>query len=83
MIKCNKRYLQLTKQSDNGSQKWTTEEDQVLKDHVARYGKKGWSKVANLLPGRLAKQCRERWIYQINPKINTKKWTEEEDIQLA
>jgi hypothetical protein len=31
------------------------------------------------LPGRIGKQCRERWFNHLNPNINKERWTEEED----
>lgn len=31
------------------------------------------------MPGRIGKQCRERWHNHLNPKIRKEKWTEEED----
>ena len=46
-------------------------------------GEQNWQLVADQLPGRIAKQCRERWLYQLNPAITKKKWTMEEDIILA
>lgn len=33
----------------------------------------------NYLPGRLGKQCRERWHNCLNPQIKTTKWTIEEE----
>ena len=32
---------------------------------------------------RNAKDCRERWIYQLNPEINKSKFTAEEDAHLV
>ena len=46
------------------------------------YGAKKWSKIAAELPGRIGKQCRERWHNHLNPEINKKPWTEEEDRQI-
>ncbi len=43
------------------------------------YGAKKWSKIAAELPGRIGKQCRERWHNHLNPDINKKPWTLEED----
>ena len=36
-----------------------------------------------MIPGRIAKQCRERWLYQLNPSIKKIRWTLEEDIKVA
>jgi hypothetical protein len=35
--------------------------------------------VAVLVPGRTAKQCRERWSLNLDPSINRGPWTKEED----
>ena len=49
---------------------------------VQKEGEKKWQKVAEALPGRLPKQCRERWLYRINPEIVKDKWTIEEEVKL-
>lgn len=38
-----------------------------------------WSEISSLLPGRLGKQCRDRWYNQLDPTLNREPWTEEED----
>ena len=35
------------------------------------------------MQGRLARQCRERWLYQANPNILKEKWSQEEDFKLV
>ena len=47
---------------------WTKEEDEIVLKLVEKFGPKNWSKVANNLPGRIGKQCRERY-YKINSDI--------------
>ncbi len=44
---------------------WTAEEDGKVVDLVERYGPKKWSLVAQHLPGRIGKQCRERYVLGI------------------
>lgn len=39
---------------------WTPEEDAKLLRMVAQYGPSSWSQIAQHLPGRVGKQCRER-----------------------
>lgn len=58
---------------------WTHLEDEKLRATVERLGPKNWSRIALELPGRIGKQCRERWHNHLNPKIRKEKWTEEED----
>ena len=58
---------------------WTREEDDMLVQMVQAYGTKRWSLVASNLKGRTGKQCRERWTNQLNPLINKRPWSTEED----
>lgn len=46
---------------------------------VHELGPKKWSKIASQLPGRIGKQCRERWHNHLNPDINKTPWNEFED----
>lgn len=45
-----------------GKKSWTTAEDDILADIVAKNGAQRWSSVAAHLPGRAGKQCRERCV---------------------
>jgi len=58
---------------------WTPEEDQLVIELVATHGAKKWSQIAAFLPGRIGKQCRERWHNHLNPVVTKTPWTEEED----
>lgn len=58
---------------------WSAEEDQKVVDLVGKYGPKKWSQIANELPGRIGKQCRERWHNHLNPSISKAPWSEDED----
>lgn len=58
---------------------WTPEEDEKVKVLVAKFGAKKWSLIAEHLPGRIGKQCRERWHNHLNPHIRKDPWTPEED----
>ncbi|GBG74572.1 hypothetical protein CBR_g18982 [Chara braunii] len=61
---------------------WTKEEDERIIQLVNQYGAKKWSVIAQNLPGRIGKQCRERWHNHLNPNIKRDAWTEEEDLAL-
>ncbi|OAY83558.1 Myb-related protein 3R-1, partial [Ananas comosus] len=61
---------------------WTHEEDNKLIHLVKKHGQSKWSIIANFLPGRIGKQCRERWHNHLNPEIKKDAWTEEEEIKL-
>uniref|UniRef100_A0A7N0VFI5 Uncharacterized protein n=1 Tax=Kalanchoe fedtschenkoi TaxID=63787 RepID=A0A7N0VFI5_KALFE len=57
------------KQSNVIKGQWTHEEDRLLVQLVDRYGIRKWSIIAQLLPGRIGKQCRERWHNHLRPNI--------------
>ncbi|CAO1942329.1 unnamed protein product [Urochloa humidicola] len=62
---------------------WTEEEDSILKDTVMQLGERRWSVIAQSLPGRIGKQCRERWINHLRPDIKQNGiWTLEDDKML-
>lgn len=62
------------------SASWTKKEDELLTSTVLANGAKDWTKVAMLLPGRIGKQCRERWHHHLNPEVIKKKWSFDEDV---
>ncbi|WMV21450.1 hypothetical protein MTR67_014835 [Solanum verrucosum] len=61
---------------------WTIEEDRILINLVERFGDRKWSQIAQVLKGRIGKQCRERWHNHLRPDIKKDLWTEEEDMIL-
>ncbi|KAF2537136.1 hypothetical protein F2Q68_00022924, partial [Brassica cretica] len=61
---------------------WTKEEDEMIVQLIQKYGPKKWSTIARFLPGRIGKQCRERWHNHLNPAINKEAWTQEEELVL-
>ncbi|EEF51134.1 myb, putative [Ricinus communis] len=61
---------------------WTKEEDECIIESVRKYGPRKWSVVAKSLPGRLGKQCRERWFNHLDPAISKTSWTEDEELAL-
>jgi len=81
---CLRRYNKIS--GNRGAEKagalkgpWTEEEDRKVIALVAAHGAKKWSQIAAELPGRIGKQCRERWHNHLNPDICKTPWTEEED----
>lgn len=50
-----------------------------MRELVLRYGPKKWSAIAAQLPGRIGKQCRERWHNHLNPDINKEPFSSQED----
>eukprot|EP00606_Chrysophyceae_sp_TOSAG23-5_P001061 GSChrysophyteH2.ASY1.ANO1.596.1 assembled CDS len=61
---------------------WTDDEDRLVVELVEKHGAKKWSLIAQNLPGRIGKQCRERWHNHLNPHINKSAWSEDEDRQI-
>jgi hypothetical protein len=55
------------------------QEDAKVVELVNEFGPKKWSVIAAKLPGRIGKQCRERWHNHLNPDIRKDPWSEEED----
>jgi len=60
-------------------QAWTQEEDEKLLAIVTEQGPSCWSQIAVSLPGRLGKQCRERWHNHLAPEVKKDNFSEEED----
>jgi len=42
---------------------WTEEEDKKVIELVEKYSPEKWSYIASFLPGRIGKQCRERYLF--------------------
>ena len=47
------------------------------------HGAKDWTMIASHLPGRIGKQCRERWHHHLNPDVVKKKWCFDEDVLIT
>jgi len=64
---------------------WSAQEDAWLAERVAEQTARAeerkirWGLVSKVIPGRTAKQCRERWVNNLNPSISRQPWTPEED----
>lgn len=58
---------------------WKPMEDKQLISLVSNFGPQNWTRIAEFIPHRSGKQCRERWHNHLNPNINKQKWSLEED----
>ncbi|CAN4086046.1 unnamed protein product [Withania somnifera] len=67
------------KKSKSAKSQWTIKEDRILIHLVEKFGERKWSQIAQMLKGRIGKQCRERWHNHLRPDIRKDLWTEEED----
>ncbi|KAI5064193.1 hypothetical protein GOP47_0020863 [Adiantum capillus-veneris] len=61
---------------------WRPAEDEKLKELVAQYGPQNWNLIAEKLEGRSGKSCRLRWFNQLDPRINRRPFSEEEEDRL-
>jgi hypothetical protein len=61
---------------------WTVQEDELLSTLVKKYGTKKWAVIAELVPGRVGKQCRERWLNHLRTDVLKTAWTIDEDMTL-
>ncbi|CAK9162934.1 unnamed protein product [Ilex paraguariensis] len=61
---------------------WRPAEDSKLRELVALYGPQNWNLIAEKLEGRSGKSCRLRWFNQLDPRINRKAFSEEEEERL-
>jgi hypothetical protein len=58
---------------------WTSTEDKELIRLVELHGGINWALIAEGLPDRTAKQCRERYHNHLQPDVRKGEWTAEED----
>eukprot|EP01080_Neovahlkampfia_damariscottae_P001478 gene1478-12096_t len=58
---------------------WSIEEDQILLESIKDHGPKKWSFIAENLPGRSGKQCRERYLNHLDPNLKKEWWSKDED----
>lgn len=62
--------------------KFTKTEDAKLYNLVQVYGENDWRSIADQMPYRTPRQCRERWTNYVNPDLNKKPWSMSEDMCL-
>lgn len=83
---CNNRYNRLSKMADRKAvegadqkkkrKEWTIDEDQIIKDHVAKFGPGKWKVVAEQLPDRVPGGCKKRWGKYLSKEAETSKDSE-------
>ena len=61
---------------------FTEKEDELLKELVSKNGLYNWEKVAEAMKTRNARQCKERYLYYLDPTINNEPFTFDEDLML-
>lgn len=58
--------------------RWNLNEDEILVKAVQAVGQ-NWQAVAQLVPGRSVRQCRERYLMSLKPSVNVTPFTKDED----
>lgn len=63
---------------------WGPKEDSLVKKAVIAKGVEGikWSEIAKLVPGRLGKQVRERWLNYLDPALKKTPFNKDEEMLL-
>ena len=58
----------ISRRTRNKTNRWTSQEDDLLIKRVANYSKLGWRYIGIGIPNRSPKQCRERWYSKYDPR---------------
>jgi hypothetical protein len=66
----------------NPRRKFTTEEDEKLRVLVSQIGNQRWEVIAHGMPGRTARQCRDRYKNYLLDSLVSAPWSAEEDSLL-
>ncbi|KAL1204276.1 Transcription factor [Cardamine amara subsp. amara] len=61
---------------------WRVSEDSQLMELVSVYGPQNWNHIAENMQGRTGKSCRLRWFNQLDPRINKRAFSDEEEERL-
>lgn len=67
-----------SRQAKSSKRPWTNDEDQLLLRLISEHGE-CWPRISAEMESRTGKQCRERFLNQLNPNIKKGCWTHEED----
>ena len=62
---------------------FTKKEDHMLTEAALKYKQEKWNIIAQYVPGKTPKQCRDRWANYLRPTLHFGPWTENEDQLLV
>ncbi|CAL9770921.1 unnamed protein product [Musa acuminata subsp. burmannicoides] len=62
---------------------WTSQEDDLLREHIALHGTDNWTSIAALFKDKTSRQCRRRWYTYLNSECKKGGWSAEEDMLLC
>ncbi|PKA57359.1 Transcription factor GAMYB [Apostasia shenzhenica] len=69
--------------TDSKKGPWTSEEDEILMDHVRKYGQGNWNSVQKYSGlARCGKSCRLRWANHLRPNLKKLPFTPEEERKI-
>ena len=80
-IKENYSPEECNKKEKNASKRkfFTQYEDQLLTVAVEIHNQTSWNDIAQCVPGKTPKQCRDRWVNYLRPTLKFGPWTAQED----
>jgi hypothetical protein len=61
---------------------FTSEEDEIIKSFVEKFGLANWKRIENYIHTRNARQCRERWTTVLSFENLNSYWSQEDDLKL-
>ena len=59
--------------------KFTKEEDKQIVKLVEKYGTDNWTEISEFFFNRSGRQLKDRWFNYLDPEVNKKEWTPEEE----
>ena len=59
---------------------WDDNENDKLREWIEQHGPTNWTKCAEFMKNRTAKQCREHWNNSLDSSLKKGNWTSEEDL---
>ncbi|KDO22758.1 hypothetical protein SPRG_12185 [Saprolegnia parasitica CBS 223.65] len=81
-LQCRQHWNQVLQPAlKKGKKTWTPADNALLRAKVAELGS-AWTAIAKSFPGRLGKQCRERYRNHADPSLTTAPWTAHDDDAL-
>jgi hypothetical protein len=58
---------------------FTPQEDILLRGLVSEFGDNNWAVVSSRIPGRNARQCKDRWVNYLSPEVTPLPWSAPDD----
>ena len=71
--------LQQAPRSVRVRKNFSEDEDDQLRQLVELHGDNNWLTIAQFMPGRDSRQCKERWNHYLSPNVRMEPWRPDED----